>query len=163
VIQDVYSRLLAAGKTLVCVHHTRKAGPSDDGINELRGAGLAADSDAVMILNKKKHGINTKYHLKFNLRHFPEPDDMELVRSGGLFEVADVGRPIATVADLVTVIQEAGGEVLGRDTLREAVERHTGNSISTETIKRVVQAAEHTGAIRVFLNPGRGGKTRYEA
>lgn len=154
VIQDFIDGLKAAGKTVVVVHHTRKAGPVDGGIAEIRGAGWGEFADSAIVLQRKKAELLERFTLRFDLRHDEPVDDLELTKEGPLFAVADVGKRINTTSDVVDVLTEAGGRVEGRTALIEALARHTGCSPTSSTPKEAILKAEKDGRIGHTKLPG---------
>jgi AAA domain len=153
-VQDFIDGLKAAGKTVIVVHHTRKAGPVDGGIAEIRGAGWGEFADSAIVLQRKKAESLDRFILKFDLRHDEPVDDMELAKEGPLFIVADVGKRIVTSDDVVAVLDDAGGRVEGRTAMIEALARRTGCSVTSSTPKEAILKAERDGRIRRTTLPG---------
>lgn len=153
-VQDFIDGLKADGKTVIVVHHTRKAGPVDGGIAEIRGAGWGEFADSAIVLQRKKAESLDRFVLKFDLRHDEPVDDMELAKEGPLFIVADVGKRIVTSDDVVAVLDDAGGRVEGRTAMIEALARRTGCSVTSSTPKEAILKAERDGRIRRTTLPG---------
>ncbi|MFA5806778.1 MAG: AAA family ATPase [bacterium] len=153
-VQDFIDGLKAAGKTVIVVHHTRKAGPVDGGIAEIRGAGWGEFADSALVLQRKKAESLDRFILKFDLRHDEPVDDMELMKEGPLFIVADVGKRIVTSDDVVAVLDDAGGRIEGRTAMIEALARRTGCSVTSSTPKEAILKAERDGRIRRTTLPG---------
>jgi hypothetical protein len=153
-VQDFIDGLKAAGKTVVVVHHTRKAGPVDGGIAEIRGAGWGEFADSALVLQRKKAESLDRFVLKFDLRHDEPVDDLELTKEGPLFIVADVGKRIVSSDDVVAVLDDAGGRVEGRTAMIEALARRTGCSPTSSTPKEAILKAERDGRIRRTTLPG---------
>lgn len=154
VVQDFIDGLKAAGKTVVVVHHTRKAGPVDGGIAEIRGAGWGEFADSALVLNRKKVELLNRFILHFDLRHDEPVDDMELSKEGPLFIVADVGKRIVTSDDVVAVLVDARGKVEGRTAMVEALARRTGCTATSSTPKDAILKAEKDGRIGHTKIPG---------
>lgn len=154
VIQDFIDGLKAAGKTVVVVHHTRKAGPVDGGIAEIRGAGWGEFTDSALVIHRKKVELLNRFILRFDLRHDEPVDDMELVKDGPLFAVADVGKRIVTNDDVVAVLVDAEGRVEGRTAMIEALARRTGCTATSSTPKDAILKAEKDGRIGHTKLPG---------
>lgn len=159
-IQDFLDELKAAGKTVVVVHHTRKAGPVDGGIAEIRGAGWGEFADSAIVLQRKKADSVSRFILKFDLRHDEPVDDLELAKEGPLFTVADVGKRLVTSDDVVQVLIAAGGRVEGRTALIEALVRRTGCTPASSTPKEAILKAERDGKIESTTLPGAHGRSR---
>lgn len=159
-LQDAMDRLKAAGKSIVVLHHLRKPGVSDAGVSELRGAGLDAFADSILVLSRKRQDAGNRFLLRFTLRHDEEPEDLEMVREGPLFTVADVGRRIVMPDDVVAVLQDAGGRIEGRAALLEALARRTGCTVASSVPKEAILAAESKGLIFSTTRAGTRGRGR---
>jgi phage/plasmid primase-like uncharacterized protein len=153
-IQDVFDRLKAKGKAIVIVHHLRK--PQRDvnaGAAELRGAGLDAFADTILLLSRKK-GEEKRFNLKYILRHDEEPDDLELSLNGPLLQVATPLPSKVTTGDFVFSIgMEKGGEV-SATSLKAAVKELTG--ASKHEIDNALAEALKEKAIGFRKREGRG-------
>jgi hypothetical protein len=81
-MQDLFDRVKELGKCIVLVHHVRKPTGLDSGISELRGAGLDGYTDGAIMLSRKKEDADDRFLMRFWLRNFEDPPDMELTRQG---------------------------------------------------------------------------------
>jgi hypothetical protein len=153
-IQDVFDRLKAKGKAIVIVHHLRKPQGVDSGAAELRGAGLDAFADTILLLSRKKSGGDKRFNLKYILRHDEEPDDLELSLNGPLFKVADPEPPTVTTGDLVDILSDAS-EPLSTTQLKERVK-----ALLTDATKRdiddAISKAVKSMSIKSRPKPGKG-------
>jgi hypothetical protein len=157
-IQDVIDRLKAKGKGIVLVHHLRKPTGSDAGAAELRGAGLDAFSDSILLLSKKRSGKAERFKLRYILRHDEEPDDLELVPNGPMFKIADPEPPKVTADDLIAILAEAE-EPLGTTKLKKAVKELV--DASKREIDDAIALAVKEGKIRSRPMLGRGQGKEY--
>ena len=159
VIQDVLDRLKAQGKAIVLCHHLRKSQGEDAGAAELRGAGLDAFADSILILKRKRTAHSDRTELHYTLRNAPEPDPLDLAiteATGPLLQVAEPVERIVTGQDVVDVIVDADGRVDGRQAIVEALKRSTG--ASEASTRRAISGAETKGIIASAkrTRPGQG-------
>lgn len=157
-IQDVLDRLKAKGKAVVIVHHLRKPTGTDAGAAELRGAGLDAFSDGILLLSRKKKNTGDRFTLKYVLRHDEEPADKILVPNGPLLAVGEDDALIST-AHVVQAITAAGGRVEGRADLVKRLREMT--EAGEQTAVNAIVAAERDGAILSAKREGRGRAKTY--
>ena len=157
-IQDVFDRLKATGKAVIIAHHLRKPTGNDAGAAELRGAGMDAFADSILILSRKKVPAGDRFTLKYILRHDEEPSDLSLVPMGPLLQIADEDSLVKS-DDVVRVIREAGGRVDGRTPIEDALMKITG--ASRVTCKRAIQRAETSGRIYSAKREGVGQSKTY--
>ncbi|GAB4371380.1 MAG: hypothetical protein Kow00128_19200 [Deltaproteobacteria bacterium] len=160
-LQDTLDRLKGAGKAVVLCHHLRKTGQEDHGAQELRGAGLDAFADSVLILRRKRTATTDKTTLHYTLRNAPEPEPLELAvfeETGPLLIPAGPSTRLATASDVARFIEEAGGRVEGRAALVEGVGRMTG--AGDRTIRTAISEAEKSGLIFSAIRAGTRGRSR---
>ena len=127
VIQDVIDRLKAQGRAVVLCHHLRKPQGDDAGAAELRGAGLDQFADTILILKRKRTATSDTTTLHYTTRNAPEPDVLDLSTSdatGPLLIPGEVRK--VSVADVVKVLQDAGGRIKGRETFVGSLRHATG-------------------------------------
>jgi AAA domain len=142
-LQDTLDRMKGQGKAVVLCHHLRKSGQEDYGAQELRGAGLDAFADSILILRRRRTPTSDRTTLHYTLRNAPEPEPLELSiteETGPLLFPAENPDRLVTVSDVVKVIREAGGRVQGRTALIEALRRTTG--AKEDTAKKAIHEAE---------------------
>lgn len=147
-IQDIFDRLKARGKALVLAHHLRKPQGEDLGHQELRGAGLDQFADSILILRRKRTATSDRTTLHYTLRLAPEPDPLELTtteETGPLLIPTEKSDRLVNVADVVSVIREAGGRVQGRTALVEVLCRMTG--AKETTARNAIMEAERKNRI----------------
>lgn len=158
-IQDLFDRVKGNGKTVILVHHLRKAQGKDSGISELRGAGLDGFADAVFILQREREQSDDRFSLRFTTRNYEDPPDMELQRDGVLLIPADVSERKASRLDVLTALSMAGREMTGTELIAALKEMtHAGK----RTIERAIADAETRKVIGSRPTPGRGrGKTYF--
>jgi hypothetical protein len=147
-LQDTLDRLKGQGKAIVLCHHLRKSGQEDHGAQELRGAGLDAFADSILILKRKRTATTDRTTLHYTLRNAPEPDPLELTISddtGPLLIPSGNPNRLVTMTDVVKVIRENGGQVKGRTALVEALCRMTG--AGERSARTASQEAESRGVI----------------
>jgi hypothetical protein len=154
-IQDVIDRLKAKEKAVVIAHHLRKPQGADAGAAELRGAGLDAFADSILLLSRKKGTVagSDRFTIKFVLRHDEEPDDLELEANGPLLKLAEPLPPKVTPLDLIAAIDAAGGAINGTSLVRAAKDATEG---SKHEIEKVLATAIKEKAIGWRRKPGKG-------
>lgn len=152
-IQDVIDRLKATGKAVVLVHHLRKPQGVDAGAGELRGAGLDAFADSILLLARKRQRGEERFTIKYVLRHDEEPDDLDLSPNGPLLRVAEPLPPKATVQDLTDALNQAGGILSGTD-LKQAVK--TTTQAAKHEIDDAITEGVSGNVIQWKPKPGRG-------
>ena len=157
-IQDVIDRLKATGKAIVLVHHLRKPQGTNAGAAELRGAGLDAFADSILLLSKKRTGGTDRYKLRYILRHDEEPEELELTPHGPLFKVAEPEPAKVLTDDLVAIIAESNGP-LSTTKLKIAV-RELGDASKRE-IDDAITLAVTEGKIHSRPMQGRGQGREY--
>ena len=64
------------------MHHLRKPGQVNAGIEELRGAGLSGFTDSAIILNRVKAKSDDRFLATFDIRNYEPVPDMDLLRQG---------------------------------------------------------------------------------
>jgi len=152
-IQDVIDRLKAKGKAIVLVHHLRKPQGTDAGAAELRGAGLDAFADSILLLARKRHRGEERFTIKYVLRHDEPKDDLELSPNGPLLIVAEPLPPKATVQDVTDALNQAGGILSGTD-LKQAVK--TTTQAAKHEIDDAITEGVSGNVIGWKPKPGRG-------
>ena len=157
VIQDVFDRLKSTGKAIVIAHHLRKSTGIDAGAGELRGAGMDAFADSIMILSKRKSPSGDRFTVRYTLRHDEEPRDLELSPMGPLLQMADEDSMVGN-DEVVRVIRELGGRVDGRKPIEDELMVLT--AAGRQTCINAINRAENSGRIYSAKRTGVGrGKT----
>ncbi len=158
-IQDVFDRLKATGKGIVVVHHLRKPKEGTDaGAAELRGAGLDAFADSILLLARKRTTGAERFGLRYVLRHDEEPPEKVLVTNGPLLAVGE-DEGLVTTAHVVRAIEDAGGRIEGRAELTKLIKEATG--AGERTIFAAILKAEGDNAIFSARRQGQGRAKTY--
>ncbi len=166
--QDVLDRFKAAGLTVICSHHSRKPGDSDRGTAEVRGAGWAQYADAILKLSKSKSGLSPRYYIDLSLRHYEEPQQLELTRSGPLFALSEMEEWAVPPQAVRELLDAHGGRIEGKAALikmiregyPEASERAVTRAIFSAENQQMVLSVKRQGPGqgRVYLVPEGGAR-----
>lgn len=147
-VQDLFDRIKDMGKAVIVVHHTRKAGTTDAGIGEIRGAGLDGFTDSAIILRRKKEGTDERFVMSFDVRNDEPVKDMELRREGVVLLPAESALPLRELLDILKA-----GELRGT-AIHETLKDRRG--VSKATAERTVGAALEADLISWRSAPGPG-------
>ncbi len=150
----------AGGKAVLLIHHVRKNSGEDAGADELRGAGFAGFSDAVIRLYKRRGRMGIHYELKFDLRNYAEREDLLLTRMGPLFAPIDANSSKIDLQNyVVATITERGGKVEGRETLVKLLVALT--KMKRQTCINAIGEAILSGRVDSAPMPGKNTKVYF--
>lgn len=150
----------AGGKAVLLIHHVRKNSGEDAGADELRGAGFAGFSDAVVRLYKRRGRMGIHYELKFDLRNYAEREDQLLTRMGPLFAPMDATNSKIDLQNyVVATITERGGRVEGRESLIKILVALT--KMKRQTCINAIGEAITSGRVSSAPMPGTNAKVYF--
>ena len=154
-VQDVFDRVKTLGKCILLVHHVRKATGINTGISELRGAGLDGFTDGAIMLSRKREDQDDRFSVRFTLRNFEDPPDMELIRQGvALIPAPDMERQRGGVStnDVISIVEQLG-ETQGT---RLSTHIKEVKGVSKATAERAVADAVKYSQGRLDWKPAKG-------
>lgn len=152
-MQDLMDRVKGMGKAIIIVHHLRKPGQTNAGIEELRGAGLSGFTDSAIILNRVKGKSDDRFVATFDIRNYEPIADMDLIRDGVVLSQTERERkaPGGVTPENVAEILSRLGPLSATDLYGQIQEL---NKVGYATAQR---AALEALSLRIVL---KGEKTR---